>query len=182
MSIPRKPRRRSQEGPSNQEKEPKLEIVEKEPEHDIVEKEHPHILKEINEIIQRLENGVQEERMEKGSYFEDPLIKATSSHAYVKEVREELHTKEDLKKITNLIDEIRDSKIIERYLKKENKMYRANNNKMAKENKKLEKQVKNLETQNMLISRKAYRRLKEKKLWQYKYEKKKVKVVIYKAG
>jgi len=60
-------------------------------------------------------------------------------------------------------------------------MYKENNSSIVQENKKLNKKIKKLETQNMLISKQAYRWLKEKKLWKYKYEKRKVKVAIYKA-
>jgi len=52
LSIPRKPKRRSQEGPSNQEKNPELEIV---------EKEHLQTSKQIDEIIQILEEEAREE-------------------------------------------------------------------------------------------------------------------------
>jgi len=71
-----------------------------------------------------------------------------------------LHNEGDLKKITDLTDEIRDRKIMERHLKKES------NNNMAKEKNKLKNEVKKIEIQNMLISKQAYRWLKEKKLWQ----------------
>jgi len=91
-----------------------------------------------------------------------------------------MHSEVYLKKITELTSELEDNKIMERHLKKENKMYKENNNDIIKDNKKLRKNIKNLETQNILISKQVYRWLKEKKLWQYKYEKQKVKTTIYK--
>lgn len=103
-----------------------------------------------------MEKEVQEDPIEKDSYFWDALAGVTSSHSYAKNTREEskeLHSEVYLKKITELTSELEDSKIMERYLKKENKMYTENKNNITKENKKLSKQIKNLETQNILISK-----------------------------
>ena len=44
------------------------------------------------------------------------------------------------------------------------------------------KKIGKLETTSILISKQAYRWLNEKKTWQYKYERKKVKATIYKEG
>lgn len=131
-----------------------------------------------------MKEEAREEAIEKCSYFEDAWVGATTYHSYAKEAREEsreLHIKEYLKKIEELTSELEDRKIMEKHLKRENKMYKENNNNIVQENKKLNKQIKKLETQNILISKQAYRWLKEKKLWQYKYEKQKVKVAIYKV-
>lgn len=84
-----------------------------------------------------------------------------------KEEERELH----LKKIKGLIKELENSKILERHLKKENKMYKKNKKNIIKENKELNKKVKKLENENSLIDKRAYRWLKEKNTWQYKYEK-----------
>ena len=62
------------------------------------------------------------EPIEKYSYFEGACVRATSSHSYAKETKEEskeLHNEVYLKKITNLTSELEDSMIMERHLKKE---------------------------------------------------------------
>lgn len=94
LSIPRRSRRNSNEESNNQGKDPKIEIVKIEP---------PQTSKQIDEIIERLEEEAQEEPIEKGSYFEDSWVGATSYHSYAKKAREEskeLHNEEYLKKIT----------------------------------------------------------------------------------
>ena len=59
-------------------------------------------------------------------------------------------------------------------------MYKKQNNKILKENRQLSKKANKLETHNLLISRQAYKWLQEKKSWQYKYERQKLKTQIYK--
>lgn len=71
---------------------------------------------------------------------------------------------------------------MERHLKKENEMYKQQNSEITKEIKQLRKKTKKLETQNILISKQAYKWLKENKHWQCKYEKQKVKNGITKGG
>ena len=82
----------------------------------------------------------------------------------------ELQQEEHLKKIKELTRELEVNKILENHLKKENKMYKEKNKNLIKENEKLTKNPSKLETKNTLISKQAYRWLKEKKTWQYKYE------------
>ena len=80
-----------QEEPSEKEKDPEIEIV-----------EPPTTSKKINEILQRMEGDVQEEPLERDSYFENAWVGATSSQSFSKETigeERELHKEEQLKNI-----------------------------------------------------------------------------------
>ena len=173
LFVPRRPRKKMQEEPTEKEKYQQVEIV-----------ELPTISKEVNKILQRMEGEVQEELLEKDSYFEHAWIGDTSSHSFSKETvgeERELHQEEHLKKIEELTRELEVNKILERHLKKENKMYKQNNKNLIKENEKLYKKTNILETKNILISKQAYRWLNEKNTWKYKYERQKVMATIYKG-
>ena len=75
----------------------------------------------------------------------------------------ELQQEEHLKKIEEFTRELEVNKILENHLKKENKMYKANNKKLIRENEELTKKIGKLETKNTLISKLAFRWLNEKK-------------------
>ena len=68
-----------------------------------------------------------------------------------------MHKEEYLKKIEELTRELEVNKILERHLKKENKMYKEKNIYIIKEIEKLTKKIGKLETKNILISKQAYR-------------------------
>jgi len=93
---------------------------------------------------------------------------------------QELENEINLGKIRALTDQLEISKILEKQLKEENKENKKEKAKMVKENEKLNEKLGRLKRKNDLISKQAFKWLKEKNMWQAKYEKQKVKATLFK--
>lgn len=155
LSIPRRYRRKSQEETRSKEKDPEVQVV-----------EQPPTKKKIDEIIKKMQREVYEEPLENDSYFDNVEVGATSYAKDTREKERELH----LNKIKELTKKLEVSRIIERNLKKEKKMYKKNNERMIKENEKLNEKIGKLETKNTILSKQAYRWMNDKNTCKYKYE------------
>jgi len=81
----------------------------------------------------------------------------------------------------DLTDQIEISKILEKQLKTENKAHKKDNAKMIKTNEKLQEEIRKLKRRNELLSKQAFKCLKDKNMWQAKYEKQKVKEAMLKV-
>ena len=72
-------------------------------------------------------------------------------------------------------------KILEKQLKRDNKSHKKDNAKLIKTNEKLKEEVGILKRRNELLSKQAFKWLKDKNMWQAKYEKQKVKETLFKV-
>jgi len=117
----------------------------------------------------------EQEPLERDSIFDndagESLMKTTQD--FEKEL--------NLAKIQDLTDQLEISKIVEKQLKSENKAQRKENAKLIKTNDKLQEEISRLKRRNELLSKQAFKWLKDKNTWQAKYEKQKVKAAILKA-
>ena len=68
---------------------------------------------------------------------------------------------------------------MEKQLKEENKASKKDNTRLVKENEKLNEELGRLKRQNNLLSKHAFKWLKEKNMWQANYEKQKVKETLF---
>ena len=76
LSIPRRPRRKSQEETSGKGKDLEVKIV-----------ELPPTSKEIDEIFERMQKGIYKEPQERDLYFDNVEVGATSSHSFSKDTK-----------------------------------------------------------------------------------------------
>ena len=83
-------------------------------------------------------------------------------------------------RIRDLTNQLEISKIVEKQLKEENKANTKDNVKLVKANEKLKEELGRLKRKNDLLSKQAFKWLKEKNMWQAKYEKQKVKEALFK--
>jgi hypothetical protein len=120
------------------------------------------------------EQDIAQEPLERDSIYNDAgesLMKTTQ------DFEKEIH----LAKIQDLTDHIEISKIVEKQLKTENKAHKKDNAKLIKTNEKLQEEVSRLKRRNELLSKQAFKWLKDKNMWQAKYEKQKVKAAMFRA-
>ena len=121
----------------------------------------------------KVENDIAQEECERDSLYDDTtavsLIKTTQD--FEKEI--------NLGRIRDLTDQLEISKILEKQLKEENKASKKDNAKLVKANEKLNEELGRLKRKNDLLSKQAFKWLKEKNMWQAKYEKQKVKVALF---
>lgn len=121
----------------------------------------------------QVENDIAQEVFERDSSYDDAaaasLIKTTQD--FEKEI--------NLGRIRDLTDQLEISKILEKQLKKENKASKKDIAKLVKANEKLNEELGRLKWKNDLLSKQAFKWLKEKNMWQAKYEKQKVKAALF---
>jgi len=82
-------------------------------------------------------------------------------------------------RIRDLTDQLEISKIVEKQLKEENKANKKDNAKLVKANEEFKEELGRLKRKNNLLSKQAFKWLKEKNMWQAKYEKQKVKAALF---
>lgn len=120
------------------------------------------------------ENDIAQEVLEMDSSYDDAaaasLMKTTQD--FEKEI--------NLEKIQDLTDQLEISKILEKQLTEENKAHKKDNDKLVKTNEKLKGELGRLKRRNELISKQAFKWIKDKNMWQAKYEKQKVKAALFK--
>ncbi|MCY6524732.1 hypothetical protein, partial [Actinobacillus pleuropneumoniae] len=71
----------------------------------------------------------------------------------------------NLGRIIDLTDQLEISKILEKQLKEENKANKKDNAKLVKANEKLNEELGRLKRKNDLLSKQAFKWLKEKNMW-----------------
>ena len=120
LTISRRQKKRNSADISSKEKEPEVQIVEISP-----------LTKKSNEILERLQQEVYENIVERDYYFKNDEAEATSVSKNTKE------EDQNLSRIRKLTDNLEVSRIMERHLKRENETYKTNNEKLIKENEKL---------------------------------------------
>ena len=114
--------------------EPEIQVMETSP-----------IKKQANEILERLQQEVYENPMDRDSQFENNEVEATSVSKDSK--RED----QNLSKVRELADSLEISKIMERHLKEENETYKITIEKLVKENEKISEEVEKLKNKNNLL-------------------------------
>lgn len=121
----------------------------------------------------QVENDIAQEVFERDSSYDDAaaasLIKTTQD--FEKEI--------NLGRIRDLTDQLEISKTLEKQLKEENKASKKDNTKLVKANEKQNEELGRLKRKNDLLSMQAFKWLKEKNMWQAKYEKQKVKAALF---
>ena len=117
------------------------------------------------------ENNIPQEEFDRDSAYDDEAAASL------------MKTTQDFEKdgkIKDLTDQLEISKIVEKQLEEENKENKKENAKLIKTNEKLKEDLGRLKRKNDLISKQAFKWLKEKNMWQAKYEKQKVKATLFK--
>ena len=120
------------------------------------------------------ENDIAQEVLERDSSYDDDAA-ATSLMKTTQDFEKEIN----LAKIQDLTDQLEISKILENQLTGENKTHKKDNAKLIKTNEKLKEEVGRLKRRNELLSKQAFKWLKDKNMWQAKYEKQKVKEALF---
>lgn len=124
----------------------------------------------------QVEDDIAQEVFERDSSYDDvavaSLIKTTQD--FEKEI--------NLGRIRELTDQLEISKIMEKQLKEENKASKQDNTRLVKANERFNEEIGRLKQKNDLLSKQAFKWLKEKNMQQAKYEKKKVKATLFREG
>ena len=131
--------------------------------------------KEIETYSPRLqeENDSAQEVFERDFPYDD--VVAASLMKTTQDFEKEIN----LGRIRDLTDQLEISKILEKQLKEENKANKKDKVKLVKANEKLNEELGRRKRKNDLLSKQAFKWLKEKNMWQEKYEKQKVKEALF---
>jgi len=122
---------------------------------------------------QHEENDIAQEIFERDSSYND-----TAAPSLMK-TTQDFENEINLGRIRALTNQLEISKNLEKQLKEENKTNKKEKAKLVKANEKLNEELGRLKRKNDLLSKQAFKWLKEKNTWQAKYEKQKVKAALF---